>query len=102
MSGETSAPASFAAPAVVLEVGAAVRRPVRRFERLLGIANDLAYAGVHIEQFQNAKLILLWGTNAIASLDRAWAGALTLILIVMLLNLVARLVARIYAPKTRR
>ena len=29
-------------------------------------------------------------------------GALTLILIVMLLNLVARLVARIYAPKTRR
>jgi phosphate transport system permease protein len=42
------------------------------------------------------------GTNAVASLDRAWAGALTLILIVMLLNLVARIVARIYAPKTRR
>jgi phosphate transport system permease protein len=42
------------------------------------------------------------GTNAIASLDRAWAGALTLILIVMLLNLVARIVARVYAPKTRR
>jgi phosphate transport system permease protein len=42
------------------------------------------------------------GTNAIASLDRAWAGALTLVLIVMLLNLVARLVARAYAPKTRR
>jgi phosphate transport system permease protein len=42
------------------------------------------------------------GTNAAASLDRAWAGALTLILIVMLLNLVARIVARVYAPKTRR
>jgi phosphate transport system permease protein len=42
------------------------------------------------------------GTNAVASLDRAWAGALTLVLIVMLLNLVARLVARAYAPKTRR
>jgi phosphate transport system permease protein len=31
--------------------------------------------------------------------DRAWAAALTLILIVMLLNLVARLVARFFAPK---
>ena len=42
------------------------------------------------------------GTNAAASLDRAWAGALTLILIVMLLNLVARVVARVFAPKTGR
>ncbi|ROS25866.1 phosphate ABC transporter permease PstA [Cellulomonas sp. PhB150] len=31
--------------------------------------------------------------------DRAWAGALTLILIVMLLNLIARLVTRFFAPK---
>ncbi len=31
---------------------------------------------------------------------RAWAAALTLILIVMLLNLLARLVSRIFAPKT--
>lgn len=42
------------------------------------------------------------GTNAAASLDRAWAGALTLILIVMLLNLVARVIARYFAPKTGR
>ncbi len=42
------------------------------------------------------------GTNAAASLDRAWAGALTLILIVMLLNLAARIVARVFAPKTGR
>lgn len=35
-------------------------------------------------------------------LDRAWAGALTLILIVMLLNLVARLVAKIFSPKLGR
>src|SRR5690606_11852726 len=40
------------------------------------------------------------GTNALASLDRAWAGALTLIVIVMLLNLIGRLVARVFAPKT--
>lgn len=35
-------------------------------------------------------------------LNRAWAGALTLILIVMLLNLVARLIARFFAPKFGR
>jgi phosphate transport system permease protein len=35
-------------------------------------------------------------------LDRAWAGALTLILIVMALNLIARLVARIFSPKLGR
>lgn len=34
-------------------------------------------------------------------LNRAWASALTLILIVMALNLVARLVARIFSPKLR-
>ncbi|MFC4858826.1 phosphate ABC transporter permease PstA [Actinophytocola glycyrrhizae] len=34
--------------------------------------------------------------------DRAWAAALTLILIVMLLNLIARIVARIFSPKTSR
>jgi phosphate transport system permease protein len=32
--------------------------------------------------------------------DRAWAAALTLILIVMLLNLIARLVSRFFSPKT--
>ncbi len=34
--------------------------------------------------------------------DRAWAAALTLILIVMVLNLLARLVAKLFAPKTGR
>ncbi|RYV51223.1 phosphate ABC transporter permease PstA [Pengzhenrongella frigida] len=34
--------------------------------------------------------------------DRAWAAALTLILIVMLLNLAARLLTRVFAPKTAR
>jgi phosphate transport system permease protein len=37
-----------------------------------------------------------------AFLDRAWAAALTLILIVMALNLIARLVARFFAPKFGR
>jgi len=42
------------------------------------------------------------GTEVQAYLDRAWAGALTLILIVMILNLVGRLIARRFAPKTGR
>ncbi len=39
------------------------------------------------------------GQDAQAYLDRAWTGALTLILIVMLLNLTARLIASRFAPK---
>jgi phosphate transport system permease protein len=35
-------------------------------------------------------------------LERAWTGALTLILIVLVLNVVARLVARFFAPKLPR
>lgn len=39
------------------------------------------------------------GTDFQAYIDRAWAGALTLMLIVMILNLGARLVSKIFAPK---
>ncbi|HEY8913353.1 phosphate ABC transporter permease PstA [Lacisediminihabitans sp.] len=42
------------------------------------------------------------GPHASDFLNRAWASALTLILIVMALNLVARLIARIFAPKLGR
>ncbi|TFB80781.1 phosphate ABC transporter permease PstA [Terrimesophilobacter mesophilus] len=42
------------------------------------------------------------GVDVQAYLDRAWAGALTLILIVMLLNIIARLIARYFAPKSGR
>lgn len=42
------------------------------------------------------------GVDTQAYLDRAWAGALTLILIVMLLNLLARIIARAFAPKLGR
>ena len=42
------------------------------------------------------------GSNPDAALNRAWAGALTLILIVMILNLGARLITRFFAPKTGR
>lgn len=42
------------------------------------------------------------GSDVQPYLDRAWAGALTLMLIVMLLNLIARLIARIFSPKLGR
>ena len=35
-----------------------------------------------------------------ASFDRAWAAALTLLLVVMLLNLLGRLITKLFAPKT--
>jgi phosphate transport system permease protein len=42
------------------------------------------------------------GNPAFAFLERAWAAALALILIVMALNLIARLIAKFFAPKTGR
>jgi phosphate transport system permease protein len=42
------------------------------------------------------------GVDVQAYHDRAWAAALTLILIVMVLNLIARLIARIFSPKLGR
>ncbi|MDE0547148.1 phosphate ABC transporter permease PstA [Microbacterium sp. C7(2022)] len=42
------------------------------------------------------------GIPAQAYIDRAWAAALVLIVIVMLLNLIARLVAKVFSPKMGR
>jgi phosphate transport system permease protein len=42
------------------------------------------------------------GTDTQAYIDRAWTGALVLILIVMVLNLGARLIARYLSPKGLR
>ncbi|MCF8528814.1 MAG: phosphate ABC transporter permease PstA [Aquiluna sp.] len=39
------------------------------------------------------------GTDAASYVDRAWAGALTLMLIVMLLNLGARIISKLFSPK---
>ncbi|MCQ9368914.1 phosphate ABC transporter permease PstA [Brevibacterium sp. 50QC2O2] len=42
------------------------------------------------------------GSDAIASYDRAWAAALVLIVLVMVLNLAARIIAHRLAPKASR
>lgn len=39
------------------------------------------------------------GTDVQSYVDRAWAGALTLMLIVMVLNLVARIISKLFSPK---
>lgn len=42
------------------------------------------------------------GTNKEDSLAAAWTAALVLMAIVMLLNVVARLISKFFAPKTGR
>ncbi|MFF1573144.1 phosphate ABC transporter permease PstA [Leifsonia sp. NPDC058292] len=42
------------------------------------------------------------GLHAQESIDRAWTGAFALIIIVMLLNLIARIIAKAFAPKYGR
>jgi phosphate transport system permease protein len=42
------------------------------------------------------------GIPAEAYINRAWAAAFVLIVIVMALNLIARLVAKVFAPKIGR
>lgn len=39
------------------------------------------------------------GTDVQSYVDRAWAGALTLMIIVMVLNLVARIISKLFSPK---
>lgn len=39
------------------------------------------------------------GTDAQSYVDRAWAGALTLMIIVMVLNLAARIISKLFSPK---
>jgi phosphate transport system permease protein len=39
------------------------------------------------------------GVDAQAYIDRSWAGALTLMLIVMVLNIVARIISKVFSPK---
>ena len=40
--------------------------------------------------------------QALGGIDRAWTAALILIVVVLVLNLIARLISRFFAPKTGR
>jgi phosphate transport system permease protein len=39
------------------------------------------------------------GVDTQAYIDRSWAGALTLMIIVMVLNLIARIISRVFSPR---
>lgn len=67
-------------------------------------------AGVNLNPFSNRMATLpVFAFNSYSApgvprepfIDRAWTAALVLMIIVLLLNLVARIVARVFAPKTR-
>ena len=45
------------------------------------------------------KSYAIQGSDVQSYVDRAWAGALTLMIIVMALNLIARIISKLYSPK---
>jgi phosphate transport system permease protein len=76
---------------LLLTAGVATSMNYNLFEGRMATLPVFAYS-----QYMNQ------GIPASAFIDRAWAAALVLIVIVMLLNLVARLVAKIFSPKLGR
>jgi phosphate transport system permease protein len=75
---------------LLLTVGIPVSDNFNPFEGQMATLSVFSYF-----QFKNP------GVDTQAYLDRAWAAALLLIIIVMALNLFARLISRLFAPKTR-
>lgn len=72
-----------------------------------GFTTDMNYnlfnnSMMSLPVFAYTQYMLASGLHAQAWIDRAWTSALTLILIVMLLNLLGRLIARAFAPKYGR
>lgn len=75
---------------LLLTVGIPIGDNFNPFEGQMATLSVFAY-----NQFKNP------GADPQPFLDRAWAAALMLIIIVMGLNLLARLISRLFAPKTR-
>ena len=56
----------------------------------------------HVINVSRPNTAMNQGIPAEAFVGRAWAAALALIVIVMVLNIVARVIAKLFAPKTGR
>jgi phosphate transport system permease protein len=76
---------------LLLTAGVATSMNYNLFEGRMSTLPVFAYS-----QYMNQ------GIPAFAYVDRAWAAALALIVIVMLLNLVARIVAKVFSPRMGR
>ncbi len=98
-----------ALPGIVTGVLLAIARVIGETAPLLiaaGFTANMNY-NLFVDRMQSLPVYVYTqytnqGNPAFAFLERAWAAALVLIIIVMLLNLVARWVAKVYSPKAGR
>ncbi|MCU1535550.1 MAG: phosphate transporter permease [Glaciihabitans sp.] len=98
-----------ALPGITTGVTLAIARVIGETAPLLIIAGTTASMNLNLfsDRMMSVPVFVYMqyaaqGADQNAFVSRAWAAALTLILIVMALNLIARLVARIFAPKLGR
>ena len=93
---------------IVTGVTLAIARVIGETAPLLivaGFTSSMNY-NVFAERMQSLPVFVYTqyanpGADVEFYLERAWAGALTLILIVMALNLIARLITRLFTPRAR-
>ena len=91
---------------VITGIVLAVSRVIGETAPLLVVAG--APDSVNTDLFHDRMMTLpvfifnQYGTSTEVGYERAWGGALVLIAIVMILNLVARIIGKIFAPKTGR
>jgi phosphate transport system permease protein len=91
---------------VVTGIVLAISRVIGETAPLLVVAG--ATDSVNTNLFEGRMMTLpvfifgQYGTSTAAGYERAWGGALVLIALVMILNLIARIIGKIFAPKTGR
>lgn len=98
-----------AAAGIITGITLAIARVIGETAPLLivaGFTSSMNY-NVFSERMQSLPVFVYTqyanpGSDVEFYLERAWAGALTLIIIVMALNLIARLITRLFRPKAGR
>jgi phosphate transport system permease protein len=98
-----------ALPGIITGVTLAIARVVGETAPLLIIAGstDSVNMNLFAERMMTLPVFIYYsftqpGVPATYGEERAWGAALVLIVIVMTLNLLARLIGRIFSPKTSR
>ena len=101
--------ATTAAAGIITGITLAIARVIGETAPLLivaGFTSSMNY-NVFSERMQSLPVFVYTqyanpGTDVDFYLERAWTGALTLIIIVMALNLIARLITRLFQPRVGR